>query len=99
MGREGRRQIGKMEEQTSFKVNIRGLMTSLYTEHEILKKGVLKLGLLFENLNADAQTDSIFETEGDRIPGSDMVTMGGINTRLYLDFRDRKIFAGICWRS
>jgi len=76
-----------------YKVNVKGLLTSIYAENEIFNKGIFRLGLLFENLNSDAQTDSIFDTAGERIPGSDLVTLGGINTRFYLDFRDRQIFA------
>ena len=76
-----------------YKVNIKGLMTKLYAENEIFKKGLLGLGFLFENFNSDSQTDSILDIGGISIPGSDMVTMGGINTRFYLDFRDRRIFA------
>ncbi|RLD22962.1 MAG: hypothetical protein DRI70_09975 [Bacteroidetes bacterium] len=75
-----------------YKVNIKGLMTSMYTETEILKNGIFKLGLLFESLNSVSQTDSIFETSGERLPGADRVTLGGISTRIYLDFRDRQIF-------
>jgi len=76
-----------------YEVNVRGLITKLYIENEVVKKGVFRLGLLFENLNSDALTDSIFEIEGERISGSDLVTTGGINARFYLDFRDRQVFA------
>ena len=76
-----------------YKVNLRGLKSSLYTEYELFRKSIFRIGLLAENLNADALTDSIFETAGERIPGTEMHFLGGINTRFYLDFRDRKVFA------
>ena len=76
-----------------YRVYVKGLLASLYTENEIFKKGSFRLGLLFENLDASALTDTIFDMEGDRIPGSEMVTLGGINIRFYMDFRDREIFA------
>ena len=68
-------------------------MTNLFTENEIFNKGLFRLGLLFENFNSISQTDSILDNGGSSLPGSDMVTMGGINARFYLDFRDRQIFA------
>ena len=76
-----------------YKVNLRGLKSSLYTEYEPFRKGIFRFGLLAENLNADALTDSIFETAGERIPGMEMHFLGGINTSFYLDFRDRQVFA------
>ncbi len=76
-----------------YRVNVKGLMTSLYTENEIFRKGIFRVGLLFENLDAVASSDSILAFEGEKIPGAEMVSLGGINTRFYLDFRDRQIFA------
>ncbi len=76
-----------------YRVNVKGLMASLYTEREFFKKGVFSLDLMFENLNALSQSDSIFFSGGEWNSGSDMVTLGGINSRIYLDFRDRQTFA------
>jgi len=76
-----------------YKVNVKGLMTTVYTEKEIFKKGIFRLGLLLENLDSDIQSDSLLDIAGNRIPGSDRETLGGINTRFYLDFRDRTTFA------
>jgi hypothetical protein len=76
-----------------YQVNLKGLITSIYAENEIFKKGFFKLGLLYENLDATALQDSIFYTEGERIPGADRISLGGINARIYMDFRDRQTFA------
>jgi len=76
-----------------YKVDLRGLKTKLYAENEFVKKGFFRLGLLFENFNSVSQTDSIFEIGDNSTPGKALVAMGGINTRIYLDFRDRQIFA------
>ena len=76
-----------------YRVNVKGLISSLYAENEIFKKGIFRFGLLFESLDANTQTDSIFYMGGERIPGADRVVLGGINARFYLDFRDRQIFA------
>jgi hypothetical protein len=76
-----------------YRVNVRGLLSSIYTEKEFLRKGIFRLGLLFENLDSEAGIDSILVVDGQSIPGSERVTLGGINTRIYLDFRDRQIFA------
>jgi len=76
-----------------YRINVKGLMSSLYTEKEIFKKGIFRLGLLFEDLNSDNHSDSLLEVQGGSIDGADRVTMGGINTRFYLDFRDREVFA------
>jgi len=76
-----------------YRVNLKGLMASVYAENELFKKGAFKVGLLFENLDARAQTDSVFYEDGQRIPGADRLTLGGLNARFYLDFRDRETFA------
>ena len=39
-----------------YKVNVKGLMTSLYAENEIFKKGLFRLGLMFENFNSVSPT-------------------------------------------
>lgn len=76
-----------------YRVNVKGLISSIYTENEIFNKGFFRLGLLLESLDAKAQSDSIFYLGGERIPGADRLTLGGFNARFYLDFRDRQIFA------
>jgi len=76
-----------------YRVDVRGLMSGIYTETEIFKQGLVRVGLLFENLGATALTDSILGEEGERITGAERVTLGGINASFYLDFRDRQIFA------
>ncbi len=76
-----------------YKVNVKGLMTKLYAENEIIKKGLFRVGLLYENFNSVSQTDSILDIGGISAPGADLISIGGINTRFYLDFRDRQIFA------
>ncbi len=76
-----------------YRVNLKGLMASVYAENELFKNGSFKLGLLFENLDSRAQTDSVFYEDGQRISGAERVTLGGLNARFYLDFRDREVFA------
>lgn len=76
-----------------YRVNLKGLMTSVYAENELFKNGAFKVGLLFENLDSRAQTDSVFYEDGQKVTGADRVTLGGISARFYLDFRDREIFA------
>ncbi|MFC2112630.1 hypothetical protein ACFLTA_05115 [Bacteroidota bacterium] len=76
-----------------YKVNVKGLMTNLYTENKIFRKGLFRMGLLFENFDSDVLSDSSLLHNWNTIPGSDMLTLGGINTRFYLDFRDRNLFA------
>jgi len=76
-----------------YKVYLKGLISSIYAENEIFNKGIFRVGLLFEDISARSQTDSIFEIEGERIIGADRLILGGIKARFYLDFRDRQIFA------
>jgi len=76
-----------------YEVDVRGLLTDLYFENEIFKKGLFSLGFRVENGNSDIQSDSLLELTPDGIPGSEMLTLGGFNTRFYLDFRDRVLFA------
>lgn len=76
-----------------YKVNVRGLTINLNTEKELFKKGLFSLGLLMEDFDSDMNSDSTLVISGKRLPGTDRITIGGINTRLYLDFRDRRIFA------
>ncbi|MFC2115779.1 hypothetical protein ACFLTU_04850 [Bacteroidota bacterium] len=76
-----------------YRVDVKGLMTDFYTEREIFKKGIFRLGFLFENVDSDTKSDSLFQIQGGGIPGSELITLGGINTRFYLDFRDREVFA------
>ncbi len=76
-----------------YKINVKGLMTSLYTEREFVKNTKFKLGLLFENLNSASASDTLLLNQGNKIPGSEMIRLGGINTSLSLDFRDRRVFA------
>lgn len=76
-----------------YKVYLKGLVSSIYAENEIFKKGIFRIGLLYEDINAHSQTDSIFQVEGVRIAGADRLSLGGFNARFYLDFRDRQIFA------
>ena len=76
-----------------YRVNLKGLMASVYAENELFKNGAFKVGLLFENLDSRTQTDSVFYEDGQRIPGADRVTLGGLNARFYLDFRDSEVFA------
>jgi len=76
-----------------YRVYLKGLMARVYAENELFKKGAFKVGFLYENLDARAQTDSIFYQEEEAIPGADRVSLGGINARFYLDFRDREVFA------
>jgi hypothetical protein len=76
-----------------YKVYVKGLISSIYAENELFKKGVFRWGLLFENLDARSRTDSIFYLEDEPIPGADRVTTGGLNARFTLDFRDRQTFA------
>ncbi len=76
-----------------YKASVKGLMADLFTEKELFKKGMFRMGLLFENFDSDILSDSLLDMNGSNIPGSDMITMGGINARFYLDFRDRMQFA------
>jgi hypothetical protein len=76
-----------------YRVYLKGLMSSFFAENELFKKGVLRIGLLYENMDSRTETDSLFIAEGEQITGVDRVSLGGINTRFYLDFRDRQIFA------
>lgn len=76
-----------------YKVNVKGLMTNLYAENKVFRKGIFRVGLLFENFNSLARSDSILGIPGNRIPGAEGISLGGINARFYLDFRDRPVFA------
>ena len=76
-----------------YRVNLKGLISSIYAENEIFRKGTFRLGLLYENIDARTQSDSIFYSGDERIPGADRVSLGGVNARFYMDFRDRQIFA------
>ena len=76
-----------------YRINIKGLMSSLYTEKKIFKKGAFRVGLLFEDLNSDNHSDSLLEVQGASIPGANRLVLGGVITRFYLDFRDREVFA------
>jgi hypothetical protein len=76
-----------------YKVYLKGLISSIYAENEIFKQGFFRIAVRFEDIAARSQTDSIFEIEGERIIGADRISLGGINARFYLDFRDRQIFA------
>jgi hypothetical protein len=76
-----------------YKVYLKGLISSIYAENEVFKKGTFRLGLLYEDINVRSETDSIFLVDGAPVAGADRVSMGGIQTRFYLDFRDREIFA------
>jgi len=76
-----------------YRVNLKGLMASMYAENEVFRNGAFKLGFLFESLDSRAQTDSIFYEEEQRLPGADRVSLGGVSARFYLDFRDREVFA------
>ena len=76
-----------------YKINVKGLMTELYSEKKIFKKGIFRLGLLFEKFDSDNHSDSLLIMQENTIPGANRVVLGGLNTRFYLDFRDREIFA------
>ncbi len=76
-----------------YRVYLKGLMSSIFAENELFKKGVFRIGLLYENLDSRAETDSLFLEEGEQITGANRVSLGGINARFYLDFRDRQTFA------
>ncbi len=76
-----------------YRVYLKGLLSSLYVENEIFKKGSFRLGLLYEDINVRSENDSIFHTEGVPVPGADRVSLGGVTARFYLDFRDREVFA------
>jgi hypothetical protein len=76
-----------------YKVYLKGVISSIYAENEIFKKGIFRMGLLYEDINVRSETDSIFDVEAVPVPGADRVSLGGFNARFYLDFRDRQIFA------
>jgi len=76
-----------------YRVNLKGLMASIYTENELFKNGDFRVSFLYENLDARAQTDSIFYEDDQRIPGADRVSLGGISARFYVDLRDREVFS------
>jgi hypothetical protein len=76
-----------------YKVYLKGLISSIYAENEIFKKGVFRIGLLYERIDSRAETDSMFIVEDQWITGADQVGMGGITTRFYVDLRDRQTFA------
>jgi len=76
-----------------YRVNLKGLVASVFAENEFFNNGIFKLALLFENLDARAQTDSIFYEVDQRITGADRLNLGGISARFYLDFRDREVFS------
>ena len=76
-----------------YKVRIRGLMAELFTEREIFKKGYLGVKSLYESFDSDHESGIISENVVNGIPGNERIILGGINTRFYLDLRDRKVFA------
>jgi hypothetical protein len=76
-----------------YRVYLKGLRSSVFAENEIFKKGVFRIGLLYENMDSRAETDSLFIREEERITGADRVSTGGIHARFSLDFRDRQVFA------
>jgi len=76
-----------------YKTNIRGLASKLVTERAIFPEGIFSLGFIMENYESDNQSDSLFDFNGKTIPGAERISMGGINTRFYMDLRDRKVFA------
>jgi len=89
----GTEKTPELFEADYYKVYLRGLLSSLYAEKELFHKGLLRVGLLYDRINVRAETDSIFHTEGDPIPGADRIGAGGFSARFSLDFRDRQIFA------
>ncbi len=80
-------------ETDHYKVYLKGLLSGIYAENEIFPKGTFRVGLHYEDINVRSETDSIFDREEVPVPGADRVSLGGINARFYLDFRDREIFA------
>ena len=80
-------------EEDHYKVYLKGLISSLYAQNEVFKKGTVRLGLIYEDINVRSETDSLFLQEVEPVPGADRVSLGGIHARFYLDFRDREVFA------
>lgn len=76
-----------------YKVYLKGILSSVFAENEVFKKGVVRLGFLYEDIDSRAESDSLFFWEGESIRGAERVSLGGIRVRFYLDFRDRQIFA------
>ncbi len=76
-----------------YRINVRGLMSNLYVEKEIVRKAIFRFGMLYEDLNSNPASDTLLAWHGTTIPGSDAITLGGLQTSLSLDFRDRQVFA------
>lgn len=76
-----------------YKVYLKGLLSSIYAEKELVEKGLFRVGLLYEDINVRSETDTLFHVEGDPVPGADRISLGGVSARFYLDFRDRQTFA------
>lgn len=83
----------ELYDEDYYRVYLKGLMSSFYAENELFKKGMFRIGLLYENIDSRAETDSMFMAEAEQITGTDRVGLGGIKARFYMDFRDRQTFA------
>ena len=76
-----------------YKVRIKGLNSQLFTERKIFREGYFRICFLFENYNVEIEPGTILDDPGISLYGTGNINFGGINTELYLDLRDKKVFA------
>jgi len=76
-----------------YKVRIKGLNSEIFSEITLLKRGYFRFGFLFEDYTSIVEQGTFLDDPGLNLPGLDRITLAGINARLYLDLRDREVFA------